>query len=238
MVRAVRGEPVYNRILLALPPAVFEALVQHLEHVELPRGRVLSVSDQRVDHFYFINRGMVSITKTMRDGRSVEVGATGIEGVTSSEALFDDDQAALDREVQVSGSAFVIGRRTLGLAMGEHPALRRLLQGFLRVQIERLAQTAACNKLHTLGQRSANWLLLARDSAGSGTFSVTQEFLAMALGVQRPSLSTSVSTLKQNGLIQYQRGKVTIVDRDGLENTACECYAATRATLDRLLGHN
>jgi CRP-like cAMP-binding protein len=229
-------EGVTNRILLGLPPETLKRLRPAFEPLDLPRGRTIDQIDRPIEFFYFVNRGLVSVIKTMRDGRTVEVGAIGPEGVTDPYALFGIDRAIHETIVQVPGTAFRIARDTLRDGMAEDDALRQLLHRYARFAFGQVAQTGACNRLHSLEERCCRWLLIAHDGALSDTYSLTHEFLAMMLGVQRAGVSIAANMLKKAGLIEYTHGRVTITDRSGLEDGACECYATTRSELEKVFG--
>ena len=223
-----------NRILLALPQARLEGMRRHLEPVRLFPGQVIYHPERPITHSYFITRGLASLIKTMRDGRTVEIGAIGTEGITGPDALFGIQDAILECIVQVPGSALRIPPDTLRAEMAQCDLLASLLERFVQVIISQIAQTAACNRLHSLEERCCRWLLTARDSARSNSFSLTHEFLAMMLGVQRTGVSLKVNVLRKAGLIRYSRGRMTIIDRSGLQTAACECYGTIREQVDRL----
>jgi CRP-like cAMP-binding protein len=225
-----------NLVLRALPRTVLHRIRPHLELIDLPRGHVLARIGTPVHHVYFVNRGVVSLVKTMQDGRTAEVGAVGIEGVAPVSALFGFENAVLDAIVQVPGSGFRMSRRSLRSEMAHSRALQDLIQHYVQWTVSQLAQTAACNRLHGLEERCCRWLLVAHDSALADTFMLTHEFLAMVLGVQRVGVTLTAGILRKAGLIDYSRGQVTIVDRVGLEEAACECYRTMRAQLDELFG--
>ncbi len=235
---SITGEDVANRILLTLSSSALDVLSHDLHPVELTRGLVLSRAGEPVARMFFVERGMVSLVKTMKDGRTIEVSATGTEGLTTPEALFGDATAALDSIVQVPGSGFAIARPALEEAMAQCAELRSLVQRYIHVSLQRLAQTAACNRLHSLEERCCRWLLIAHDNARTDTFLLTHEFLAMMLGVQRPGVSVAMKALQRAGYLGYSHGKITIADRAGLEATACECCAALRRQLDRLFSRH
>jgi CRP-like cAMP-binding protein len=228
------GHEITNRILLALPRATLHRIDPHLEAVELRRGRVIYRADQRMDKVYFVNRGLVSLIRTMRDGRTVEIGAVGIEGLMGLDSLFGLDVAPLECIVQLSGSALCGNAGVLRSEMARSRSFQSLLQRYYHLSASQIAQTAACNRLHSLEQRCCRWLLIAHDSARSDIFQLTHEFLAMMLGVQRAGVSIAANTLQQAGLIRYRRGRMTITDRHGLEAAACECYGTIRHLVDRL----
>lgn len=223
-----------NRLLLALPLAVLNRIRPDLEPVSLERGEVIACVDEPLRHVYFINRGMVSVVKTMEDGRSVEIGTIGIEGVTSAITLIGFERTVLDAIVQIPGSAFRMSRHAAVRAMERDKAFQRIIHNHARFHLGQIAQTAACNRLHHLEQRCCRWLLIAHDNARSGTFPLTHEFLAMMLGVRRTGVSITLSLLKKVGLIDHKRGNITIINRTGLQDAACECYGTMRKELDRL----
>lgn len=225
-----------NRILLALPHASLERIKPFLEPLIMEKGQLIDRMNGPIKHMYFVNRGLVSVVKTMRDGRTVEIGAVGIEGVTDPNALFGIDQALLETMVQIPGSAFRIEREILTREMAKDSAFRDIMQKYARFAFSQLAQTAACNRLHSLEERCCRWLLLAHDSAIADNFSLTHEFLAMMLGVRRTGVSIVAHLLKKAGLIEYKRGRVTILDRAGLMDAACECYGSTQMQLEQLFG--
>ncbi len=228
-------EEIANRILLALPPSALKLVLPHLKHVEFKRGDIVYRPGDLVKDVYFINRGLLSLVKTMRDGRTVEVSTRGIEGVSAPAALFGVDTTILECVVQIPASAFAIHANALRRAMAKSHTLNALFQGYAHLAVDQLAQTAACNRLHSLEERCCRWLLIAHDSARSDTFPLTHEFLAMMLGVRRAGVSITTGILQKAGFIRYARGRVTITDRAGLKANACECYEIIRRQIDHLL---
>lgn len=223
-----------NRILNALPPATLARLKPHLVHETLETQHVLLRVDQPIRTVHFVERGIASLIQTMRDGRVVEIGAIGIEGASGINALFDGNKAILECVIQVPGEAFSLDASVLKTLIAADPELNTLLHAYQSLSISQIAQTAACNRLHTLEARCCRWLLTAHDSAGGDTFPLTHEFLSMMLGVRRPGVSLAANGLQQAGLIRYSRGKVTIVDRKGLEAEACECYDTIHTLIERV----
>jgi len=236
MARPDTREGIANLILLSLPKATLERLQPALELTTTEKGDVVDQADQPVNHLYFVNRGQISLVKTMEDGRSVEIGVVGIEGITQSYTIFGMNSAPLDTIVQVPGSAFRIKYDILKDCMARDDRLREALERYVRFGLLAIAQTAACNRLHHIEERCCRWLLIAHDNALSDTFLLTQEFLAMMLGVQRSGVSIAASFLQKAGFIKYRHGQVTIVNRSGLEGAACECYGNTRAQYRKLFG--
>jgi CRP-like cAMP-binding protein len=221
-----------NRLIQALSAKTRELLRPALERVKTSPGDVLACADAPIDHFFFVERGMISLVKSMRDGRTVEIGAVGVEGLDDPSGIFDSDRAVLESIVQVRGHALRIKRADLRKLVAENRELMRLLHGYVRLALSQIAQTAACNCLHSLEQRCCRWLLIASDSALAESFSLTQQFLSMMLGVSRPSISLTARLLQRAGLIRYVRGIVTIENRQGLEEHSCECYATIRSQRD------
>lgn len=225
-----------NRLLLSLPQKVLARLEPHLTRVDLSYRQVLDHPDGPIQYLYFVNRGMISLVKIMQDGRTVEVGAVGPEGITDPQALFGMKTAITESIVQIPGRAFRIRRDVLADETAKDEAAHSMMLSYTRFAIEQIVQTAACNRLHTLEERCCRWLLTAQDCALSSTFPLTHQFLATMLGVQRAGVSIAARLLKKAGLVQYSRGIITIIDRAGLEEEACECYTALHCELDAMYG--
>ncbi|HKW54613.1 MAG TPA: Crp/Fnr family transcriptional regulator [Stellaceae bacterium] len=224
-----------NRILAMLPADSRDRLVPHLEPIELERGQVLHAAGTAIEHIYFIEQGLVSLVKTMSDGSVVEVGTIGIEGMVGLSALIGIARVLVDVVVQAPGSALRVRPSVLAEEMALSRRLHDLVLRYGHALLLQFIQTAACNSLHSIEERCCRWLLIAHDSARTDTFPLTHEFLAMLLGVQRAGVSVAAGALQKAGIIEYHYGRVTIVDRRGLEARACECYEAIRASFDRLL---
>ena len=234
MVPSRAVEDIANRILLSLPQASLKRLRPALEFRSLAKGEAIDRLDQSIEYMHFVNRGLISFVKIMQDGRSVEIGVVGIEGISSPYALFGIDKAVLETMVQIPGTTFRIKRDQLIEIMAQDDALQEAFDKYARFYIAAIAQTAACNRLHYLEERCCRWLLIAHDSARSDTFLLTHEFLAMMLGVQRAGVSIAAAGLQKAGLIQYRHGQVTITNRSGLEDAACECYRVMGTEFDKL----
>lgn len=209
-------------------------MLRHCQYVEFPSGHVIYQAGAPVEHVYFINSGLVSLIKTMKDGRSVETGAMGTEGLAGVFATYGFDRPFVDYVVQVPMVALRISCKTLRTEISKHDILCDLVEKYLCLLIEHITQTAACNRFHSVKQRCCRWLLVAHDNAFSDNFSFTHEFLASLLGVQRPTLSTTANSLQKRGLIHYVHGRITILDRATIEKDSCECYRAIRRQIDAL----
>jgi CRP-like cAMP-binding protein len=224
-----------NRLLLALPPATLDRILRASEPVSLVRGQKIEAVGQSIKYIHFINRGLVCATKTMEDGRMVEIAAIGVEGTTEYVALLGMDRALVDMVVRIPGTAIRIGRNAFMHEMENDQPLRQLMQHYVRFGLGEVARHIACNRLHHLDQRCCRWLLIAHDHALSDEFPLTHEDLAMMLGYQRAGVSMTMASLVRAGLIEHKRGKVTVSNRPGLEAAACECYREMQNELDEFL---
>ncbi|WP_084397953.1 Crp/Fnr family transcriptional regulator [Henriciella aquimarina] len=229
------AEGLNNKLLGAMPASTFDRIAPHLTPVRFDKGTVLYELDEPIRHVYFVNHGLVSLVKTMKDGRMVEIGAIGTDGVTGINALFDIDTALFETIMQIPGEVLKIPVADLRRAMAEDPLLHDLLEGYVHVILAQIAQTAACNRLHSTQERCCRWLLVCHDSALAEEFHLTHEFLAMMLGVRRVSVTMAASGLQKAGHIKYSRGRITVTNRAGLEAQACECYSAVKSISGRLL---
>lgn len=218
-----------NRLLLALAPDELARLLPHLETVTLGIGHVIARANEAVTHAYFPESCVISFVCRMADGTTAEVGTVGDEGVLGLPLHFGANSALSESVVQVPGVARRMPADAFVRLSHELPGLDLEMRHFAHAYITRVSQTAACNRLHPLEQRCARWLLLTHDRvAGADTFSLTHEFLAYMLGVRRAGVTEAAGVLKRSGLIGYSRGRVTILDRAGLEAASCECYGAVR----------
>ncbi len=234
MTQSNQDNEIANRLLLSLPPATLERLSPNLALLETVRGEVIDYVGQSIKYVHFIDRGLVSLVKTMHDGRTVEIKAIGIEGLVDPLALFGIERAIVEAVVQVPGRAFRIKRGVLQDEIARNAELRNVIRNYVGFSMSQIMQTAACNRLHTLEERCCRWLLIAHDSALSDTFPLTHESLAMMLGAQRAGVSVAVSYLQKAALIESGRGRITIINRSGLEDAACECYGTLRSDMDKL----
>ena len=223
-----------NRLLGSLPAEAFARLSAYLETVSLEPRQILFEAGEPIEQVYFPHAGIVCLMVTTADG-TAESAAIGAEGFVGFESVLGGDRAANRALVQVAGSASKVSIARLRAAIAESPSLRELLLRYVRFFLIQSLQSAACNSLHTVDERCAKWLLVAHDRADSDSFNLTHEFLAEMLGVHRPSLTIVARTLQRAGLIRYSRGVMTITDRQGLEEAACECYGVVRRALEEIL---
>ena len=224
-----------NRLLAALPPEIFDGLYPDLHPESLTQRQVLYTPGAPIEHVYFVETGVVSVLTNMADGGAIEVGMIGAEGIVGVSALLGAALSSHQTIVQVGGTALRMKAARFKAAFDQHAAVRRLALRFVDALLNLSGQTAACNRLHSLEQRCARWLLLTHDRVGSDEFPMTHEFLSQMLGVRRASVTVTAGILQRAGFVEFSRGRVAVVDRPGLESAACECYAVTREVYDRLL---
>ena len=222
------GRAVSNVILLSIPDDEYDVLRPHLQFAELPRHFILHDQGEKIDHVYFPNDGMVSLVVLVPDGRSVEVGIAGREGVIGTPIAVGLSRGPYRAISQIPGNATRISREALEETLPNAPALQLKFGRYILMQGLQMAQIAACNRLHELDQRLARWLLMCQDRVDSEVLPLTHEFLAQMLGSGRPSVSLTAAALEQAGLIENLRGKVRILNRKSLEAAACECYAVVQ----------
>lgn len=228
--------PFGNRLLDAVPPDVAQRLRPHLESVALEANQTIHEPGTTAEHSFFPTRGLISMVATMRDGASVEIGMIGKEGMFSVAAILGDDDPSQRAMVQLAGGALRLPSRMLRQEAQASRPFQALLLRYVQATLASASQTAACNRLHLLEQRCARWLLSARDRAEDDTFRMTHEFLSMMLGVRRPGVTVAVQSLQASGMMTYNHGTMTILDRTSLEAAACECYRSIQDEYDRLLG--
>ena len=223
-----------NRILKALPAKEYRILSSQLKEVMLPKGAILHEASERIGQVYFPNDAMISYLSGTAEGESVEVCVVGNEGVVGIAALLSDS-TAFRAVVQVPGSAVRISREVLRREFKRGESLHRVLLHYTNALLIQVAQTAVCNRLHSVEQRLCRWLLLTHDGVRSAELLLTQEFIANMLGGRRESVTKAAGRLQKAGLIRYVRGHITILDRQGLEAASCECYQVVKTEFDRLL---
>lgn len=228
--------PTSNLLLAALPEEERARLMPLLRPVTLESGANLLTSGEPIANVYFPLGGVCSLTVTMEDGRVAEVGVTGREGVVGYLAAYGQHVASHDAMVQIPGGpALALARRDFLEAIGRGSSLRALVDKFMLGINVMTSMSVGCNALHTAEERCARWLLHAHDRAGVPRFDLSHEFLAMMLGVRRPTATIAAGILQSAGMIRYRRAHMEIVDRHHLEEASCECYRAISAHFEALL---
>ena len=222
-----------NRLLSSLSSADLAELSDDLQPVSLAKYQIVYDVGAALDHIYFIEEGLASVLTIMEDGGSSEVGMVGPEGAIGLSALLGGRVSAQQVIMQLAGSALRITTAACKAAFDGNTRIRAVLLGFIGDLLNLSSQTAGCNRLHSVEQRSARWLLMASDRVGSNVLPLTQELLATMLGVRRSGVSEAAGELQRSGLIRYRRGQITVLDHAGLEKTACECYGLDRQRVER-----
>jgi CRP-like cAMP-binding protein len=220
-----------NRILASLPHDQYQRILPHLEPFEFTKGRILYEMDGLIDYMYFPAGAMVSLVTQMLDGKIIEVGLVGKDGMTGVAALFGENKSAERALVQIPNGGLraptLIIRDEFQRGLGLHDSVLRYANSLMR----QIAQTAACNRSHTVEERLSRWLLMCHDRVDSPDLNLTQDFLGQMLGTRRATVTAAALSLQSANLVRYNRGHITIIDRLGLEKFSCECYEALNRTL-------
>ncbi len=227
-------DPRNNHLLAALPDAEWQRWLPQLELVEMPLGQVLYESGSTLSHVYFPITAIVSLLYVMEDGASAEIAVVGNEGIVGI-ALFMGGESTPSRAVvQSAGQGLRLKARVIKDEFNRSPVLHLLLR-YTQALITQMAQTAVCNRHHSLDQQLCRWLLLSLDRLHGSELTMTQELIANMLGVRREGVTEAALKLQKAGLIRYARGRISVLDRPGLEKRSCECYAVVKKEYDRLL---
>ena len=225
-----------NRLLASLAAADRTRLLSHLAPVTLEYRRKLYDANRPIKFVHFIETGVGSLVATLRNGDAVEVGTIGNEGIVGLPVVFGDGQAPTSVYVQVPGAGLRMKADLFRQELERSASMRASMLRYAHAFFNQVAQSAACAHLHPLEQRCARWLLMTHDRMQSDEFPLTQEFLSMMLGVRRAGVTVAAGELQRAGLIRYSRGRVTMLDHEGLLDRSCECYGVSKREFDRLLG--
>jgi CRP-like cAMP-binding protein len=224
-----------NRLLLALPPSHLKRLLPELEYIECQRAQVLMDADDSLDFVFFPDSGVVSVVAVYEDGNIIEMATIGREGCTGLQAVLGAKTSSVRLLVQIPGTAARMSRTAFMRAMKSTPSFRSLMYAYVQAFLEQVLVSVACNGVHNLSQRMARWLLMMRDRGDDDALPITQSLLAEMLGVQRPSITNTAREMERAGLIARGLRQVTILDRQGLTRTSCECYSLVRSRVTSLL---
>lgn len=228
-------DPTQNLLLAALSPPERERVYPHLQRVPMALGKVLYESGDVLRHVYFPTDSIISLLYVMADGASAEISVVGNEGLIGV-ALFMGGETTPSRAiVQSAGSAYRLVGRRLKEEFHRNGAMQLLLLRYTQALLTQMAQTAVCNRHHSVDQQLCRWLLLSLDRLPSNQLTMTQELIANMLGVRREGVTEAAGKLQKLGVIRYARGRITVVDRPRLEQLCCECYAVVKKETDRLL---
>jgi CRP-like cAMP-binding protein len=218
------GKPIGNRILLSLPENEYQSLRPFLSFVQMQHHDSLHEPGERLEFAYFPNRGLVSLVVAMKEGKTVEVGVVGNEGLIGTPAVVGLNRSPHRAVVQIAGDGLRVRTDALRSVLPTTPQLQFMASRHAVIQGMQAAQSAACNRLHGIEQRLARWLLIMQDRIDDGLLHITHDFLATMLGTDRPSVSLAAGILQRKGTIEYTRGAVRVLNRKRLEECACECY--------------
>ncbi len=230
-------DPRQNQLLAALPAVEAEHLFPHLEWVPMPLGDVLYESGMPMRHVYFPTTAIVSLLYVMEDGASAEIAIVGNEGVVGVSLFMGGETTTNRAVVQSAGHAYRLNGRWMKDEFCRAGEMQHLLLRYTQALLTQMAQTAVCNRHHTLEQQFCRWLLMSLDRLPGNELVMTQELIANMLGVRREGVTEAAGNVQKAGLITYHRGHITVLDRAGLEARTCECYAVVKKEFDRLLPH-
>jgi CRP-like cAMP-binding protein len=223
-----------NTLLASLAPLVIEGLNPHLIPLDLPKGKILHNSGQLIENVYFLEDGVCSIVATMENGTTVEAGIIGREGFVGVPVVLGTCQSLNQTFIQIPGYGYQIGANVLTEQFKAFESIRSSLLSAVQGLLVQSAQTSACNRVHELPERLARWLLMCLDRVQVNRVLITQEFLATMLGTRRSTVTVAAGILQKAGILEYNRGHVTIMNRDGLEEASCECYRVVHNEYVRL----
>lgn len=227
--------PSQNQLIAALPEAEFGRLAAHLQLVQLPLGEMLYEPGEKQTHAFFPTTAIVSLHYVTESGASAEAAGVGNEGVVGIALFTGGNTTPSSAVVQTAGYAYRLGAGLLKQEFDRAGLMQSVLLRYTQALITQMMQTAACNRYHSVDQQLCRWLLLTLDRAPSRELVMTQELVARMLGVRRESITEAAAKLQHAGFIQYRRGHISVLDRSGLEASACECYAVVKKEMDRLL---
>ena len=228
-------DPKQNQLLAALAPAEWQRWMPHLEWVDLPLGTVLYESGSTLTHVCFPTTAIVSLLYVMENGASAEIAVVGNEGIVGVSLFMGGDSTPSRAVVQSGGEGFRLSAPLMKEEFDRAGPVLHLLLRYTQALITQMAQTAVCNRHHSLDQQLCRWLLLSLDRLKSNELVMTQELIANMLGVRREGVTEGALKLQNAGLIKYARGRISVLDRPGLEARSCECYAVVKTEYDRLL---
>ena len=231
---AIPIDPKQNHLLAALPAAEWQRWLPQLEWVNLPLGEILYESGSTLSHVYFPTTAIVSLLYVMENGSSAEIAVVGNEGIVGVSLFMGGESTPSRAVVQSAGQGFRLSSDAIKDEFKRAPVLHLLLR-YTQALITQMAQTAVCNRHHSLDQQLCRWLLLSLDRLKGLELVMTQELIANMLGVRREGVTEGALKLQKAGLIRYSRGRIAVLDRAGLEARSCECYAVVKKEYDRLL---
>ncbi|SOE73871.1 transcriptional regulator, Crp/Fnr family [Burkholderia sp. OK233] len=231
----LKGDPKANQLLAVLPESEWARVEPHLVEVDLPLGQVIYESGGQLEHVFFPTTSIISLLYVMEDGASAEIAIVGYEGIVGVSLFMGGETTPSRAIVQSAGRAWRLNARMLKDEFNRGGPMQRLLLRYTQALITQMAQTAVCNRHHSIDQQLCRWLLLSIDRLPSNELCMTQELIANMLGVRRSGVTAAALKLQNAGLIRYSHGHITVLDRPGLEAHVCECYRVVKREFDRLL---
>jgi CRP-like cAMP-binding protein len=229
------NNPNQNHLLAALPTVEYEHLAANLELVSMPIGKMIYEPNELLQYAYFPTTCIVSLHYVMESGASAETASVGNEGMVGVSLFMGGDTTSSSAVVQTAGFAYRIERRLLKQGFDQANALQKLLLRYTQALMTQMTQTSVCNRHHSIEQQLCRWLLLTLDRLSTNDLIMTQELVASMLGVRREGITEAAGNLQRAGYINYRRGHISIVNRNGLEAHTCECYAIVKKEMNRLL---
>jgi CRP-like cAMP-binding protein len=229
--------PLQNHLLEALPSAEYERLLPYLELVTMPLGQALYESGGKLQHVYFPTTSIISLLYVMENGASAEIAVVGNEGILGISLFMGGETTPSRAVVQSAGFGYRLKANILMQEFNRAGPMLHILLRYTQALITQMAQTAVCNRHHSIEQQLCRWLLLSLDHLPSDDITMTQELIANMLGVRREGVTESAGKLQKMGLIEYSRGHIKVLDRPGLEQRVCECYQVVKTEFDRLLNN-
>ena len=224
-----------NQLLAALSDAIWERLLPNLELVDMPLGQVLYESGVMLTHVYFPTTAIVSLLYVLENGASAEIAVVGNDGIVGISLFMGGESTPSRAVVQSAGSGFRLKAQVMKDEFQRAGPVMHVLLRYTQALITQMAQTAVCNRHHSLDQQLCRWLLLSLDRIQSNELAMTQDLIANMLGVRREGVTVAALKLQAAGLIRYARGHITVLNRDGIEKRSCECYAVVKKEYERLL---
>lgn len=224
-----------NQLLAALPVEAYQRLLPHLELISLPLRKVVHQPNEAIEYVYFPNQALISLVTILEDGSTVENSLVGREGMIGIQVVLGNRTMPHQAIVQISNGGMRMPIAALMAEFNRKEALHDLLLRYLRFLLIDVSQGNCCNSIHSIEERFARWLLTVSDRLQSNELPLTQEFIAQMLGTRRASVTVAAGMLQQAGMIRYRRGQITILNRENLEATTCECYQVLKAEYDQLL---
>ena len=227
---------IINKILAALPTSEYKRIAPHLEPISFLGGEIVHEPGEKINTVYFPNQAMISLVSIMNDGSTTETGLIGNEGIVGLPVILGGDTTTSRSIIQIPGTAMKMSADLLKREFNRGEKLQKLLLLYTQALLTQVSQSAACNRQHTIEERLARWLLSVQDCVLSDELPLTQEFIANMLGTRRSGVTVAAGMLQQAGMIRYNRGRITILNQQDLEETACECYRLIQSEFIRLLG--